>query len=151
LAANVYEAMFILDTNRYGRDPAGVSGQIPALIQQLGGEVLANRLWEERRLAYPINGHRKGTYWLTYFKLDAAQMVQVRRQCQLNENIIRSLFLQVEPRIVDALVAHALTGSGSAVAEQRRAAKPETASILAPEELVGVDALADIEAEKSDM
>ena len=132
MAANVYEAMFILDTNRYGRDPAGVSGQIPALIQQLGGEVLANRLWEERRLAYPINGHRKGTYWLTYFKLDAAQMVQVRRQCQLNENIIRSLFLQVEPRIVDALVAHALTGTGSAVAEQRRTAKPETAAALAP-------------------
>jgi small subunit ribosomal protein S6 len=150
LAANVYEAMFILDTNRYGRDPAGVSGQIPALIQQLGGEVLANRLWEERRLAYPINGHRKGTYWLTYFKLDSALMVQVRRQCQLNENIIRSLFLQVEPRIVDALVAHALTGSGSAVAEQRRASKPET-PILAPEELVGIDALADIEAEKSDL
>jgi len=142
--------MFILDTNRYGRDPAGVSGQFPALIKQLGGEVLANRLWEERRLAYPINGHRKGTYWLTYFKLDSAQMVQVRRQCQLNENIIRSLFLQVEPRIVDALVAHALTGSGSAVAEQRRAAKPET-PILAPEEMVGIDALADIEAEKSEM
>ena len=60
MAANVYEAMFILDTNRYGRDPAGVSGQIPALIEQLGGEVLANRLWEERRLAYPINGASEG-------------------------------------------------------------------------------------------
>jgi small subunit ribosomal protein S6 len=143
--------MFILDTNRYGRDPAGVSGQIPALIQQLGGEVLANRLWEERRLAYPINGHRKGTYWLTYFKLDSTQMVQVRRQCQLNENIIRSLFLQVEPRIVDALVAHALTGGGSAVAEQRRAAKPEISAIVPEEELIGVDALEDIEAEKSEL
>jgi small subunit ribosomal protein S6 len=150
LAANVYEAMFILDTNRYGRDPAGVSGQIPALIQQLGGEVLANRLWEERRLAYPINGHRKGTYWLTYFKLDATLMVQVRRQCQLNENIVRCLFLQVEPRIVDALVAHAQAGPAAATTE-RRPSKPELSAIVPEEEMVVVDALADIEAEKSEM
>ena len=151
MAANVYEAMFILDTNRYGRDPAGVSGQIPALIQQLGGEVLANRLWEERRLAYPINGHRKGTYWLTYFKLDAALMVQVRRQCQLNENIIRCLFLQVEPRIVDALVAHAQAGPAAAAPAERRPSKPELSTIVPEEEMVVVDALADIEAEKSEM
>lgn len=151
MAANVYEAMFILDSNRYGRDPAGVSGQIPALVQQLGGEVLANRLWEERRLAYPINGHRKGTYWLTYFKIDSAQMVQMRRQCQLNENIVRSLFLQVDPRIVDALVAHAQSGGQSASAEQRRAAKPEAAVAEVEPDLVGVDALEDLEAEKSEI
>ena len=149
MSANVYEAMFILDSNRYGRDPAGVSGQIPALIQQHGGEVLANRLWEERRLAYPINGHRKGTYWLTYFKLESAQMVQIRRQCQLNENIVRSLFLQVDPRIVETLVAHALSGGQSASADQRRTAKPETE--VAVEEIVGIDALEELETEKSEL
>ncbi len=149
MAANVYEAMFILDSNRYGRDPAGVSGQIPAMIQELGGEVLANRLWEERRLAYPINGHRKGTYWLTYFKLDATHMVQFRRQCQLNENIIRSLFLQVEPRIVDALVAHAQSGGQSASADQRRASKPEPVGV--GEEVVADEAVDEMEAEKADI
>ncbi len=118
MAQNVYEAMFIFDTNRYGRDPAGTSGQLATMIKEHGGEVLASRLWEERRLAYPIGSHRKGTYWLTYFKLESDQLVTIRRQCQLNENIIRSLFLKVEPRIVDALVQHALTGTGP-VAEQR--------------------------------
>jgi small subunit ribosomal protein S6 len=54
LPANVYEGMFILDTNRYARDPDGVSKQIPAMIEKLGGEMLVSRLWEERRLAYPV-------------------------------------------------------------------------------------------------
>jgi small subunit ribosomal protein S6 len=54
LSAIVYEGMFILDSNRYGRDPETVSNQIPAMIQALGGEILVSRLWEERRLAYPI-------------------------------------------------------------------------------------------------
>ena len=124
---NVYEGLFILDSNRYGRDPAGVSGQIPQMIQQHGGEMLASRLWEERRLAYPIGPHRKGTYWLAYFKLDSQHMGLVRRQVQLNENVVRSMFLKVEPRIVDALVTHALTGTGP-VAEQRRAAAAAAAA-----------------------
>ena len=71
MAAIVYEGMFILDSNRFGRDHETVSGQIPAMIEKLGGEMLVSRLWEERRLAYPIKGQRKGTYWLTYFRLDS--------------------------------------------------------------------------------
>jgi len=142
LADNVYEAMFILDTSRYGRDPAGTSGQLTTVVEQHGGKVLASRLWEERRLAYPIGSHRKGTYWLTYFKLDSAQLATLRRQCQLNENIVRSLFLKVDPRIVDALVTHALTGTGP-VAEQRRAAavKEETIASVVPPGGVVPDAL----------
>jgi len=110
LAENVYEGMFILDSNRYSRDPGGVSAQIPEMIQKLGGSILANRLWEDRRLAYPIGQHRKGTYWLTYFKLDSSKTVELNRECTLNENIIRNLFLKVDPRLVDVLVEHALAG-----------------------------------------
>jgi small subunit ribosomal protein S6 len=109
LAANVYEGMFILDSNRYGRDSETVSGQVPAMIEKLGGEMLVSRLWEERRLAYPVKGQRKGTYWLTYFRLDPSRLGDLRRQCQITDDILRVLFLKVEPRIVDALVAHALS------------------------------------------
>jgi small subunit ribosomal protein S6 len=109
LAAIVYEGMFILDSNRFGRDHETVSSQIPTMIQKLGGEMLVSRLWEERRLAYAIKGHRKGTYWLTYFRLDGTRLAELERQCQITDDILRVLFLKVEPRIVDALVAHALS------------------------------------------
>ena len=33
-----------------------------------------SRLWDERRLAFPIRGQRKGAYWLTYFRLEAAKV-----------------------------------------------------------------------------
>jgi small subunit ribosomal protein S6 len=121
LALNVYEGLFIFDSNRYGRDQVGVSGQIAELVTKLGGEVLVSRLWEERRLAYPINGQRKGTYWLTYFKLDGRQLTAFERECQLSESILRSLTLKVEPRIVEALVAHAQ----SAGADLTRSRRPE--------------------------
>ena len=109
MAANVYEGMFILDSSRYGRDSEAVSGQVPTMIEKLGGEMLISRLWEERRLAFPIKGHRRGTYWLTYFRMDSDRLGDLKRQCQITEDIVRMLFLKVDPRIVDTLVAHALS------------------------------------------
>jgi small subunit ribosomal protein S6 len=114
--SNVYEGMFILDSNRFGRDPDAVSGQVPAQIEKLGGEMLVSRLWEERRLAYAIKSQRKGTYWLTYFRLDGSQLATLRRQCRINENILRFLILKIDPRIVDALVAHAQSAPAAAPA-----------------------------------
>ncbi len=107
MARNVYEAMFILESTRFGRDPDGISGQLADLIQKAGGEILVSRLWEERRLAYPIKGQRKGTYWLIYLSLDPLQLAGLRRQFDINEAILRFLFLKIDPRIVDALVTHA--------------------------------------------
>jgi small subunit ribosomal protein S6 len=118
LAKNVYEGLFIFDSNKYSRDAAGVSGQIAELVKKHGGEVLASRLWEERRLAYPIDGHRKGTYWLAYFRLEGSAVAPLERDCRISETILRSLILKVDPRIVDALVSHAIAGT---VAKPKRA------------------------------
>lgn len=122
MSQHVYEGMFILDSNRYARDTAGTAATIPSTVEQCGGKILASRLWEERRLAYPIKGHRKGTYWLTYFRLDADQLTNLNRQFQLNDAVIRSLMLKIDPRIADTMVQHALTGGGP-LAERKP--KPE--------------------------
>jgi small subunit ribosomal protein S6 len=111
LAATVYEGMFILDANRYGRDAERISNQISQLIQDAGGEILVSRFWEERRLAYPIKGHRKGVYWLTYFRLESVRLLEIQGKVEINEDILRTLFLKVDPRIVETLVAHAKAGT----------------------------------------
>jgi small subunit ribosomal protein S6 len=125
LPANVYEGMFILDANRFGRDAETVSGQIPTMIGKLGGEMLVSRLWEERRLAFPIKGQRKGAYWLTYFRLDSSRLGELRRQCRITDDILRMLFLKVDPRIVDTLVTH--WKSAPAVARPAEEPKPAAA------------------------
>jgi len=107
LAQNVYECMLIYDSNSYTRDPTGVGGKIAKIIGNFGGEVLVSRLWNEQRLAYPIKGHRKGAYWLTYFRVDSTKLTDFKRACRLEDDIIRSLTLRVDPRLVEPLVAHA--------------------------------------------
>jgi small subunit ribosomal protein S6 len=117
----VYEGMFILDASKYSRDPAGMAQQVVDLIQQHGGTVLASRLWDERKLAYPIKGHKKGVYWLTYFQMPSGNLVALERQCEITDDILRTLVLKVEPRIADALVQHALAGDAG---QRRTSAAP---------------------------
>lgn len=109
----VYEGMFILDPAKFSRDPAAASKQVEDLITAHGGTVLAARLWDERKLAYPINGHKKGVYWLTYFKMPGGSIAPLERQAAITDLVIRKLILKVDPRLADVLVQHALAGDSS--------------------------------------
>lgn len=120
----VYEGMFILDPSKYSRDPAGATQQVTDIIAQHGGTILAARLWDERKLAYPIKGHKKGVYWLTYFRMDGTNLAAMERQCEITDDIIRKLVLKVDSRIADALVQHALSGDTAARRSPAPAAQP---------------------------
>jgi small subunit ribosomal protein S6 len=98
--------MFILDANRCARDGAKVARQVEKMIETAGGELLVSRLWEERRLAYPIKRHRKGAYWLTYFRMKPTGLSGLNRQSQINDLVLRHLFLKIDPRIVEAMLSH---------------------------------------------
>lgn len=114
MAKNVYECMFIFNANSYAKNPAGVAKNVEEMIQSVDGEILASRLWNEQKLAYPINGQRKGAYWLTYASIDSLNLSKLNRSCQLNDSILRHLAIKIDPRLVDTMVAVA---KGEAVAE----------------------------------
>lgn len=104
MANNTYECMFLLDTNK-------VSGDVPAAVQQLHtileknqAEVLASRPWEERRLAYPVKGQKKGLYYLTYFRSEGKNLVNIERDVSLTELILRSLVIRIDPKLVDTML-----------------------------------------------
>ena len=107
MAKNVYECLFILDSNRYARDPQAVAQGISDMVTSNDGEILVTRLWNEQKLAYPINGNRKGTYWLTYFSMEGTSLTAFERAARLNDNVMRNLTIKIDPRLVDTLVAHA--------------------------------------------
>ncbi|MCA9188756.1 MAG: 30S ribosomal protein S6 [Planctomycetales bacterium] len=110
MTRRAYEGMFLIDSNRYARDPSGVSDGVVQMIEKCGGEMLVSRLWSEQRLAYPIKGQRKGTYWLTSFRLESDAVKDLNRACQLNGNLLRHLVLTVDERLVGTLVEHARAG-----------------------------------------
>jgi small subunit ribosomal protein S6 len=108
--ANVYEAMIIFDSNRYARERAGLPQEVEKMIKAVDGEVVVSRLWEERRLAYPIAGQRKGTYWLMYFRGPSSMVAALNRQWEIHDGILRHLVLKIHPHLVEAVLEHAKAG-----------------------------------------
>lgn len=107
---NVYEAMLIFDSNRFARERAALPAEVEKTIKAENGEVVVSRLWEERRLAYPIAGQRKGTYWLIYFRGPSSMLTSLNRQWEIHDGILRHLVLKIHPHLVDAVLEHAKAG-----------------------------------------
>lgn len=136
MAKNTYETLFILDSNHYARDPGGVAKQIDDVIAEAGGTVLVSRLWMEQKLAYPIDGHQKGTYWLTYSELEGTALPTIKRAYTLAEPVVRELTIKLEPRLVEPILANARGGeiAPSATSAEEAAAAPEGAAPAAAAE-----------------
>src|SRR5438105_8016208 len=104
MAANVYECMFLLDPNKVAGDVPTAAKQLHTLLERNHAEVLASRPWDERRLAYPIKGHKKGLYYLTYFRTEGKNLLNLERDLALNELVLRYLVLHVDPKLVDIML-----------------------------------------------
>ena len=104
MPVNVYECMFLLDTNKVAGDVPTAAKTLHAILERNQAEVLASRPWDERRLAYSVNGHKKGLYYLTYFRTEGKNVATIEHDIALNETILRSLILKVDPKHVDIML-----------------------------------------------
>lgn len=105
MAANVYECLFLLDANKVGGDLDGAVKQLEGILTKHQAEILASRPWSDRRLAYAINGQKKGLYYLTYFRMEGRQVPEIEKDCHLNESILRWLVIKLEhPKLIEAML-----------------------------------------------
>ena len=104
MPANVYECMFLLDTNKVAGDVPTAAKQLHGILERNHAEVLASRPWDERRLAYPIKGQKKGLYYLTYFRSEGQHLPNLERDFALNEMILRTLILHVDPKLEEVML-----------------------------------------------
>jgi len=97
--------MFLLDTTKVAGDVPEAAKQLHSILERNQAEILASRPWDERKLAYSVKGQKKGLYYLTYFRADGKSVVNIERDCALNEMILRNLILRVDPKLVDIMLA----------------------------------------------
>jgi small subunit ribosomal protein S6 len=112
---NSYEGMFLLDAGQSNTDAA--LEPVRTVLERSQAEILSLKTWDERRLAYEIEGRKRGLYVLSYFKLDADKVVELERDCMLSEKILRSLVLRKETVTEGELTAP--TPAETAPAESR--------------------------------
>ena len=120
MAVNTYEGMFLLDSTKVAVSWDESVKHVHDILSKHLSEIVASRQWDERRLAYPVDGHKKGTYLLTYFKADGSAVKEIVADCHLSDVILRELILKVHPKLVDHLVNQAMTSKPNVEEEQAR-------------------------------
>lgn len=93
IAKKFYEAMFLVDSAEAAADWDGVNATIRKILKRAGVDIVSVKKWDERRLAYQINGKERGTYILCYFRADGESIAGIERDVQLSERIMRVLIL----------------------------------------------------------
>jgi small subunit ribosomal protein S6 len=117
--------MFLLDSTKVAVSWDESVKHVHDILSKHQSEIVASRQWDERRLAYPVEGHKKGTYLLTYFKADGSKLKEIVADCHLSDVILRELILKVHPKLVDHLVNQAMTSNPNIDEEQARDEEPE--------------------------
>lgn len=92
----LYEGLFLVDSAEAASDWDGVIGAIEKMLVRADAEVVSIKKWDERRLAYEVNGKERGTYILTYFNGDPAKITGIERDVQLSERITRVMILRTD-------------------------------------------------------
>lgn len=111
MSENLYEGMFLVDSGKFATDPDGVSGQILKILERAGATVVEHRPWQDGKLAYPIENHRKGLHYLTYFRMPGEGTTEITRACKLSETVLRHMLIKHEETMFDAMVAALSSGA----------------------------------------
>ncbi|MDX2037907.1 MAG: 30S ribosomal protein S6 [Isosphaeraceae bacterium] len=120
MPVNTYEGMFLLDSTKVALSWDDSVRQVHDILAKHSAEIVASRHWDERRLAYAVDGHKKGTYLLTFFKAESTNLKEIAADCKLSELILRELILKVHPKMVEAQVAQAMASNPNVDSEERR-------------------------------
>jgi len=119
-----YEGMFLVDSGKFATDPDGVTNEILGVLKKAGATVVAHRPWQDGKLAYEIEGMKKGLHYIVCFTMPGTGMKTLVRQCQLSETIVRHMTIKHPQSIFDATVA-AISGTAPAPVEAAPAAEGE--------------------------
>ncbi len=90
----MYEALFIIDNARANTEWDAAIKHIQDILQKNGAEILKTEKWGEKKLAYKVKGHKRGTYLLVHFNAKNTAIPTIRRDFQLSDYIVRSLIVK---------------------------------------------------------
>ena len=121
---NLYEGMFLVDSGKFAADPDKCTNTLLGILEKAGATVVAHRPWQDGRLEYPIEGHRRGLHYLLYFRMAGSGVPTIDRSCKLNDTVLRHLLVKHPQVLFDSMV-QALNADESPPADEPKPKKKD--------------------------
>ncbi len=93
---HLYEGMYVISAVLSDDARHKVLDRIQSGIIDKGGEIKKVHEQGRKRLAYEINGHREGYYYLVYFTAPTPAISELWQEYHLNEDLIRFITLKTD-------------------------------------------------------
>lgn len=91
-----YELMLVLRPDIADDRSQAIIDRTTRQIATSGGQIVKVAPWGRRRLAYPIDRHREGSYHIVIFEAPAESIVELERSLLITEELLRHLVTRVE-------------------------------------------------------
>lgn len=119
---NSYETLFIVNCENGEEAVKATVDKFTGLVAENGTVESVNE-WGKRRLAYPINDISEGYYVVVNFKSASEFPAELERIFNIDENIMRSIVVKIDPKKVAAKEAAAETAEAAEATVEETAAE----------------------------
>ena len=91
-----YELMLVFRPDVRGRSSQAIIDRTTRQITAAGGQIVKVAPWGRRRLAYPIDRHREGSYHIVLFEAPSEAIAELEHSLLITEEVLRHLVTRVE-------------------------------------------------------
>jgi small subunit ribosomal protein S6 len=91
-----YELMLVFRPDAPDERIAAIIDRTTRQISTGGGQIVKVAPWGRRRLAYPIDRHREGSYHIVVFEAPATAILELERGLLITEEVVRHLITRQE-------------------------------------------------------
>ena len=96
-----YELMVIFTPVLSDDDYKAAQKKFTSLVTESGGEVLNEKPWGLKSLAYPINKKTTGLYWVVEYKAPSDFNEKLKIQLLRDDNVMRHMFTALDKYAVE--------------------------------------------------
>lgn len=121
-----YETMFIVKPTLVEEEIGSKIDFYKEVITKNGGSIETCLDMGMRNLAYEINKHRRGYYFVIYFKAQSSLILELERLYRVNEDILRFIVLKYESK-KEQKAWQSLVDKANKKPEANKPSKPEVA------------------------
>ena len=101
---NYYELLYIVNPNFEGKNIDDTMKKIEKRLNKTKSKIINHVIWGKKKLAYPIQGHKYGTYIMVHYNGgDKNALDEFNSWLKLSDLVIRHMIIRLEhePSIIE--------------------------------------------------
>lgn len=110
----LYEGMFLFPQSATANLQEAID-HLKEILEKVGATIINFKKWDDRRLAYEIDGNKRGVYFLVYFNAPTSAISDLERRCNQSEHLLRMMVTRAEH--VTKEIIEANDGAGDLASE----------------------------------